>query len=1040
MRLRGQLDESSVRGALDTLVSRHEVLRTVFVAVDGEPLQQIAAGGRFALRAFDLRGCEQAEREAQTLRHKREEAHERFDLQRGPLIRGRLLRLEDEEHVLLVTIHHIVADGWSLGVFFKEFAQLYRALREGRDAALEPLPIQYADYAQWQREWLQGESLERQLSYWRTQLQGTAEQLELPTDHSRPAEQSYRGGNIKVTLDAELSGRVKGFAQRHEMTLFMVLYAAWTILLARLSGQEEVAIGTPIANRQRPELERLIGFFVNTLVLRVGVSDDSSVSDFLRRVKEATLGAYDHQDVPFERVVEALQPQRSLSRNPLFQVMFALQNAPQGELRLPGLVVTLEDAGYESAMFDLLISLQERGDQIAGSVIYAADIFDRETLVRWLSYFQVVLRELIERPQALIQELSIVPVEERRRVVEEFNATRVPLAAEQTIVELFEEQVRRTPDAVAVRHEGQWLTYAQLSDRADQLARWLQDEGVRADQVVGICLERSVEMIVGILGILKAGGAYMPLDPSYPAERLQYMVKDAAPAVVLSQASLLGALPPSSARLIALDEQLKQLAQHPAEDLHVREAGLTGQSLVYVIYTSGSTGRPKGTAMTHRAMVNLIEWHRGRFSEGARVLQFAALSFDVAFQEIFSTLCTGSTLVLVDEWTRRDARALLEYLKAHEIERLFVPPLMLQSLAECVRSGGEAPVQLQDVVAAGEQLRVSPEVVELFGQLSGCRLHNHYGPTETHVVTALTLSGDPTQWPALPSIGRPIANTQLYVLDGRGEPTALGVPGEIYIGGVGLARGYLHRAELTAERFVEDALGGESGARLYRTGDLGRWRADGTLEYLGRNDDQVKIRGYRIELGEIEAQLARHDEVKEVAVLVREDAPGEKRLVAYVTARGEVAPDAESLRAHLKAALPEHMIPGAFVMLESLPVTPSGKLNRRALPSPEPSAYLSQEYAPPQGATEEALARIWQELLHLDRVGRHDNFFELGGHSLYAMRLVSKLTEQFNVRVSVVAIFQHPTLEAIAHLVSCLRPFTENEAVEAGVPMQEGAL
>ncbi|MBM0108856.1 amino acid adenylation domain-containing protein, partial [Steroidobacter sp. S1-65] len=583
----------------------------------------------------------------------------------------------------------------------------------------------------------------------------------------------------------------------------------------------------------------------------------------------------------------------------------------------------------------------------------------------------------------------------------------------------FEEQVKLVSERTAVLHEGQSLTYEELNCKANQLARYLVRKGIGPDQLVAICIERSVEMVVGLLGILKAGAAYIPLDPNYPIERLQYMLEDAAPEVVLVQAKLKSTLPITRAEMIALDERWDEIAGYADSDLSPAELEVSASSLVYVIYTSGSTGRPKGTTMTHRSMGNLIEWHRRtyRAQPGQRVLQFAALSFDVAFQEIFSTLCTGGTLVLLNDEVRRDARALAELLRSQSIERLFVPPLMLQSLAEHCQATDIVPESLRDVITAGEQLRISPEISSFFKRLQGCRLHNHYGPTETHVVTALSLPEDAGEWPSLPSIGQPISNTQIYILDRQRQLAPIGVTGEIYIGGANVARGYLRRPALTAERFIADPFNEEPPSRMYQTGDLGRWRTDGSIEYLGRNDAQVKIRGFRVELAEIEAQLLRHSRVREAAALVREDSPGEKRLVAYVSPRANSSLNVEELRAHLQATLPDYMVPSAFVILQSFPLTPSGKLDRRALPAPQVEAYASEEYEAPQGEIEQTLARIWQELLQLERVGRQDNFFELGGHSLLATRAVTQINRLLDVDIKLRHVFEKPTIRRLAEII-----------------------
>lgn len=1017
LRLRGALDEDVLERALNRLVERHESLRTTFVALDGEPRQRIVPCGRFPLQVFDLSTNDVATRTAALQAHKLEEASRPFDLAVGPLIRGRLLRLSQSEYVLLITMHHIVSDGWSMGVFIRELVALYSAFRERKDDPLVPLPIQYADYAQWQQEYFQGQRLESQLEFWRAQLDGAAPELDLPTDRPRPAIRSHSGDSVPIQIASDLTASIKALAERQGMSVFMILYAAWALLLSRLSGQEDVSVGTPVANRRRPEVEGLIGFFVNTLVLRTAVPGDQPLGEYLQKVKEVTLSAYDHQDVPFEKVVEAAQPQRSLSRNPLFQTMLVLLNAPPVELRLPGLMVLAEQDGYRSSMFDLLLVLQEREGAISGMLNFAIDLFDRHTIERWGECFTVLLRSMIDRPASSIGDLPILSDAEAHRVIREFNATAAHYPAGTRVHELFEAQARRTPQVVAVSH-GEWrLTYEELNERANRLARYLQGRGVRAGDLVGICMERNVDMVTGIVAVLKTGAAYVPLDSDYPAQRLQAMLDDASPRVMLIQESLRARLPATAVETIALDVQAAHLGEVSEEDLLAKDIRPATDDLVYVIFTSGSTGRPKGTTMPHRAMVNLIEWHRSQFErlEGRRVLQFAALSFDVAFQEIFTTLATGGTLVLLDEWVRRDARALAQFLKRNAIERLFVPPLMLQSLAESIRNTGDVPTMLEDVITAGEQLRITPEVLDLFNALPACRLHNHYGPTETHVVTAFTLSGDRSQWPAVPSIGKPVANVQIYLLDTRGNPVPVGVAGEIWIGGASVACGYLGRPELTAQRFMADPFSQDPYARLYRTGDLGRWRPDGSIEYLGRNDDQVKVRGYRIELGEVEQMLVRHPAVKDAVVIARADEVSSKRLVAYVVPDDMTTPPlADELRAHLRGILPEYMLPAAFVVLESFPRTLSGKLNRRALPEPDQSAFATRDYEAPCGETEEKIAAIWRELLRVERVGRQDDFFELGGHSLLATRAISRVRDVLNIELPVRAVFEAPTLEQFA--------------------------
>lgn len=1043
LRLRGDLDLVALQQALNRIMERHETLRSVIVGVGGDPMQEIAAEGKFELTVVDLSAAETQDREARIALHRMEEIQAGFSLGAGPLIRGRLLHVRPDEHVLLITMHHIIADGWSIGVLLQELEALYTAAHEGRSEPLPALPVQYADYAQWQRsEWGQGETLVRQLDYWQRRLTGAPPQLELPTDRPRPAVPSARGGNAHVALDAQLSQKLKAFAQRHEMTLFMVLFAGWAIVLSRLSGQNDLMIGTPVANRQRPEVEQLIGLFVNTLVLRVNVQADSSVAMFLKQVRDVTLGAYDHQDLPFEKLVEVLKPHRDRARNPLFQVMFVLHNEPRSELQLPGLTVTLESGADEPSILDLWMSLEESGNEITGYINYSADLFDRDTVERWVACFTSLLSAMANGAAGSLEDLQILSRAERRHIVEDFNSTKTTEKRGELIQVMFEAQADKTPDVTAVELEDDFLSFAELDRRANQLARFLKDKGIGPDHLVGLCVERSTQMVVCLLAILKAGGAYVPLDPSYPPQRLRFMLENANLRYVLTQEQYLGAIPPTAAQMIPLEAERKRIATYTQERIPATEYPQTAQNLAYLIYTSGSTGRPKGVQMPHDSMVNLIEWHRTALpiNEGQRVLQFSPLSFDVAFQEIMSTLCMGGTLVLVDEWVRRDARAVAELINSRSIQQIFVPPLMLQSLAEAFSSTGVLPQSLRDVITAGEQLRITPEIAHLFAMLPMCRLHNHYGPTETHVVTACTLTGPAAGWPAVPDIGGPICNTQVFVLDRIGQPVPIGETGEVYIGGANVARGYLNRSDLTAQRFIANAFSSSGNDRLYRTGDMARWRANGSLIYVGRNDDQVKIRGYRIELGEIEAQLLRHGGIKGAAVIVCEDVPGEKRLVAYTVLREEGSLNAGELRTYLQGLLPEYMIPVAFVMLTELPLTPSGKLDRRSLPAPSSEVDMGREYEAPRGGLEVIIADIWQELLHVERVGRLENFFELGGHSLLGMKLIAKVAERCRVNLSAIAIFQSPTVQQMAEAVASLQESSRQATSLSTEEVDQGVL
>lgn len=1018
LRLAGNLDERALQEALDAIVQRHESLRTVFVSVDGDPKQLINPECRFALRTVDLSDCAIAQRDAEMKLQMTDEANAPFDLSTGPLFRGRLLRLHATEHLLLLTMHHIISDGWSIEVLLNELAALYAAYHQGRDNPLVPLPIQYADYAQWQQQWVRREASAKQMEYWRSCLEGAPPQIDLPTDRPQPAVQSFRGESLRVALGERLSADLRAFARRYEMTPFMVLQAGWAILLSRLSGQEEVVIGTPTANRQRSELNALIGFFVNTLVLRVGVRGELGIEDFLRQVKQVMRGAYDHQDLPFELVVEAVQPQRSLSRNPLFQVMLSFQSTPQAELHMPELSVAIEESIDESAMFDLLLSLIDNGDEIIGKLKYATDLFDRSTVQRWMACFTELLNEIVGGAHDRIADVPFLPESERRLLRVDFNATARAFPSDRLIHELIEEQVRRAPETLAAVYGHQSLSYDMLNSRANQLARYLLQRGVGPDRLVGICVERGIEMVIGMLGIWKAGGAYVPLDPDYPPERLAYMLKDAAPTVLLTQEHLRAELPETTAEIVALDADWAQIAEHAidnlnADDLRSSTASAHSHRLAYVIYTSGSTGHPKGVMVEHRNAVKLwqsLEPVYNDVSGCQRVGVNAPFSFDASVKQ-FVQLMSGRTLVLIPQESRLDAVTMLDLLREHRVDAIDCTPSQLRSwVAAGLLEAGRYPLRM--ALVGGEP--IDAELWSTLAQSSSAKFFNVYGPTECTVdATVAPVSTAAAQ----PTIGRPLENTSIYILDCFGQLMPIGVAGEIHIGGGGVARGYLNRPELTATRFLVDPFSADPHARMYRSGDLGRWLLDGTVEYLGRNDDQVKIRGFRVELGEIGAQLALHPQVHEAVAVARGEHLGEKRLVAYVVPRdsaGEMAPPSvDELRTHLKAVLPEHMVPSAFVMIERLPLTPNGKLDHRSLPAPDAAAYVRRQYEAPRGEVEELLAGIWRQLLAVERVGRHDNFFELGGHSLLTMRMLDQL-RRVGLSAKVKNIYESANLAALA--------------------------
>jgi amino acid adenylation domain-containing protein len=949
-----------------------------------------------------------------------------LDLQRPPLIRLQVAAdARDGQVFVLLRLHHLVIDHESMETVFSEAV----AFMEGRVHEL-PQPVPYRNHVAQVLMRSGAERMERE--FFSRKLADVSETtapfglLDVYGDASQ-VDDAYE------ELDPALARRVRACSRRMGLSPAALFHAAWAVVLAHTSNQTDVVLGTVVLGRLQGGLgsRSIVGMFVNTLPIRLRLTGQSATG-LVELAQQELVEVLEHEHAS---LAEAQRCSGIDGAAPLFTTLVNYRHSDvdvRSETVNVGGVRVLN--GVSRTNYPIMLSID---DMKHGFLIGAQtdQRIDPRAITRYLRTALHSLVEALERaPEWSALELSVLPEEERHQVVEEFNATDAPIPDGQLVHGLFEAQVARTPHATALVYEGSSLSYAELNARANQLARALIDAGVGPDSLVAVLLERSTEMIVGLLAALKAGAAYVPLDPNYPKDRLLYMLHDAAPTVVLVHEKLQSLLPLTESTVISLDPEWSRFDSYSRNNVPVDESSARPQGLVYVIYTSGSTGRPKGTGMPHRAMVNLIEWHNHDLPlrSGQRVLQFTSLSFDVAFQEIFSTLCHGGTLVVIDDWVRRDASKLLEFIHGHGIERIFMPPVMLQSLAEAHAAASKDLTALRDVITAGEQLRVSREIVKLFQQSSDCRLHNHYGPTETHVVTALTLEGDPLEWPALPGIGRPIANSQIYVLDDRRRPLPLGAVGEIYIAGTGVARGYVRRGEMTAQRFVANPFDGGKGGRMYKTGDLGRWQSDGTLQYLGRNDDQVKIRGYRIELGEIEAQLAEHESVLKVVVVAVEDAPGRKRLVAYVTKNESGELDVDELRTYLKHRLPEHMLPAAFVVLDNLPLTPSGKVDRRSLPSPTMDAYAARDYEAPEDEIEKAVAEIWQSLLKVERVGRHDDFFDLGGHSLIATRVTARLRETLRADVPLRTVFDAPTLVQFADEVRVLLQPRQTSSTDAG--------
>jgi amino acid adenylation domain-containing protein len=1022
VRLRGRLDVEALRGALEEIVRRHEALRTVFRARDAEPLQVVLPPGPLHLPLHDLSALPGPEREDVLRGLVRDDERRPFDLAAGPLFRAMLVRLDDEEHALLWSMHHIVGDGWSLGVFHRELAALYGAFTRGAPSPLRELPVQYADYTLWQREYLKGEVLQRQLAYWSGRLAGAPALLELPTDRPRPPVQTYRGAYEPIELPGELAERLRALGRREGATLFMVLLAAFQVLLGRYGGSEDVVVGSPIAGRTRAGTEELIGFFVNTLVLRTDLSGDPTFREVLRRVREATLGAYEHQDLPFEQLVAEVAPERTLSHSPLFQVMFALNGPADAREGLPGLRTERLETGLPTTKFDLSLGFAEHAGGLGGGIEYSVDLFDAETIRRMAAHLERVLEQVAADADARLSRLELPGEAERRRVVEEWNRTEAPYPAGRCIHQLVEAQVERTPHAPAVVFEAEVLTYRELNERANRLAGYLRRLGVGPEVRVGVCLERGLEMVVAVLATVKAGGAYVPLDPAYPAERLAFMLDDSAAAVLLTQERLRATLPArAGTRVVSVDLVGSELA---GESMENPESGADPRSPAYVIYTSGSTGTPKGVAIEHRAIVSYTTSVAREYAlrPGDRFLQFSSISFDPAAEEVFATLLSGATLVLRTEAMIATPRAFWDACARWSVSVMGLPTAVWHHVAPYLDARPDAlPDSLRLVIIGGEA--ALPDRVRAWQAVTGgrVRLLNGYGPTETTIAVTLwevPESGDLERV----SIGRPVANTRCYVLDAGMRPAGVGVPGELYVGGAQLARGYLHRPASTAERFVPDPLSGERGARLYRTGDRVRWLSTGELEFLGRIDQQVKIRGFRIEPGEIEAALLALPNVAEAVVEVREDT-GEKRLVGYVVpedADASAAELKEALREALHARLPEYMVPAAFVMLKALPLTVHGKVDRRALPAPEWGSAAGESVAP-RTPVEELLAGIWAEVLGRDALGVEEDFFALGGHSLLAMRVLLRVERSFGVDLPVRAIFEAPTVAALARRIEAAR-------------------
>jgi len=1005
LRLEGPLNVAALEQALEEMVKRHESLRTTFHVRENQPVQVISPMVDIPLVKVNFQHLSEAEREQKARDFLAAEAVRPFDLAHGPLLRSSLLRLAEDQHILFLLIHHIISDEWSKDVFLRELTSLYRAFSAGQPSPLPDLPIQYADYALWQRERLQDGQRDHLLAYWKQRLADVPAVLELPADHPRPAIQSFQGAQVSFQLSPALSEYLRVLSQQEQATLFMTLLAAFQALLSRYTGQEDMVVGSPIANRNQPETERLIGYLVNMLVLRTDLSGAPSFRELLRRVRGTALDAYAHQDLPFEKLVEALQPERSLSYSPLFQVMFALENATPASFEVAGVTWQALEIASAASKVDLALSLRASQQGLSGFFEYNTDLFEAATIKRMVGHWRTLLEGIVANPDQSIATLPLLAEAERQQILVDWNATAGLYPADQCFHQLFEAQAARTPDAVAVVCADQQLTYRQLNERANQVAHYLCQLGVGPEALVVLYLKRSVDLLVGLLGIHKAGGAYVPIDPNYPKERIALILEDSQARVVVTQASLAHTLPGDQAQIICLDRDWPTIAGQRQDN---PASGVKPDHLAYIIYTSGSTGKPKGVLVTHRGLPNIAELLRQVYGTGptSRVLQVASISFDASMWDLLMALPAGGTLYLATDEERIPGPDLLRLLQEQEITIATLTPSALTALPDA-----DLPA-LKIISSVAEAC--TAEIVSRWSK--GRRFFNGYGPTETTIGATLAECTDSGY---TPSIGRPYLNMQAYVLDRHLQPVPVGVVGELCVGGVGLARGYHQRPDLTAEKFILHPFSADPTARLYRTGDLVRWRSDGTLEFAGRLDDQVKIRGFRIELGEIEAALRQHPQVGEALVLVTERASGDKRLVAYVVpADGEDLTGA-ALRSFLADRLPDYMLPWAFVLLEALPLTSNGKVDRRALPTPDESSFAQgADFVAPRTPTEEQLAAIWAELLGLPQVGVTDNFFALGGHSLLAVRVLLRVQERFQVELPLSTLFEAPTIaELVLKLV-----------------------